>query len=112
MLVQIVRFRSGLPAQQVGRTYEARAPRYREVRGLLQKYYLSFPATGEHGAVYLWESGEALQAFRESELARTIPTAYEVQGAPDVQVGEVVLTLHPGGGPVTTPGRSAGAREA
>jgi hypothetical protein len=34
-------------------------------------------------------------AFRESDLARTIPEAYRVQGAPDVQVAEVVMVLHP-----------------
>ena len=63
--------------------------------GLLQKYYLAFPSTGEHGAVYVWESTQAMQTFRESDLARTIPEAYQVQGAPAVEVAEVSLVLHP-----------------
>jgi heme-degrading monooxygenase HmoA len=93
MLVQIVRFRSGLDDERVLATYQARAPRYREVTGLLQKYYLAFP-TGEHGAVYVWDSPQSMQAFRESDLARTIPEAYQVKGTPSVEVADVSLVLH------------------
>jgi heme-degrading monooxygenase HmoA len=93
MIVQIVRFKSGLSDEQVLAMYESRAPRYRALKGLAQKYYLRFPETGEHGAVYLWESEAALQEFRESELGRTISTAYQVQGASDVRMAEVVMTL-------------------
>lgn len=97
MIVQIVRFNSGVSDEEVLRTYDARAPRYRALQGLIQKHYLIFPATGERGAVYLWRSEEALKAIRESELARTIPEAYRIQGSPDVRVGEVVLTLRSAG---------------
>jgi heme-degrading monooxygenase HmoA len=95
MIVQIVRFKSELSDDQVLSTYDARAPRYRALKGLRQKYYLRFPETGEHGAVYLWESEAGLNEFRESELRRTIPTAYQVKGASDIQVAEVVMTLRP-----------------
>jgi heme-degrading monooxygenase HmoA len=78
MIVQIVRFRSGLSDEQVVKMYEARAPRYRALKGLRQKYYLRFPETGEHGAVYLWESEAALKELRESELGRTISTTYQI----------------------------------
>lgn len=93
MIAQIVRFRSGLPAGEVPAVFEARAPQYRAVPGLVQKIYLSFPGTGEHGAVYLWETAEAMQAFRASDLARSIPQAYQVQGDPAVDVGQVELVL-------------------
>jgi heme-degrading monooxygenase HmoA len=93
MIVQIVRFRSVLPEEEILRMYEARARRYRETPGLARKFYLRYPETGEHGAVYLWESEEALAEFRASDLARTIPETYRVQDAPDVQLAEVVLTL-------------------
>lgn len=96
MLVQIVRFKSRLSDAQVLKMYEARAPRYRALQGLTQKFYLRFTETGEYGAVYLWESEAALKAFRESELGRTISTAYQIQGASEVQMAEVVMTLRPG----------------
>jgi heme-degrading monooxygenase HmoA len=94
MIVQTVRFRSGLSDAQVLAMYEARAPRYRALRGLVQKFYLRFVETGEHGAVYLWESEATLQAFRESDLGRTIGSAYRVEGTPDVRTADLVMTLH------------------
>lgn len=95
MLAQIVRFKSALSDEEVLKTYASRAPRYREVKGLAQKYYMRFPATEEHGAIYLWDSEEDLKRFRDSELARTIPDTYRVLGTPDIQVAEIVMALHP-----------------
>lgn len=93
MTVDIVRFKSSLPDEQVTKTYEERAPRYRALTGLIQKYYLRYPETGEHGAVYVWESKAAMNAFRESELGRTIADAYQVQGTPKHEIAEVVMEL-------------------
>ena len=39
--------------------FEDRADRYRQVPGLLQKYYVRYPDTDEYGGVYVWESPEA-----------------------------------------------------
>lgn len=93
MIVQIVRFKSRLTDSEVIATYAARAGRYRALKGLVQKHYLKFSATGHHGAVYLWESAEALESFRNSELARSIPEAYRVEGAPEVEFAELVMVL-------------------
>lgn len=95
MIAQIVRFKSGLSDEQVLEMYEARAPHYRALPGLKQQYHLWFPTTGEHGAVYIWESEAALREFRESELGQTIATTYQIQGAFDVRPAEVMMTLHP-----------------
>ena len=43
MLVQIVRYRTGLSDAEVRATLESRAADYAAVPGLVQKYYLSFP---------------------------------------------------------------------
>jgi hypothetical protein len=59
----------------------------------IQKIYLSFPDTGEHGAVYLWETAQAMQAFRASDLARSIPRVYQIEGDPAFDAGEVPLVL-------------------
>jgi heme-degrading monooxygenase HmoA len=94
MIVRIVRFRSKLSDGEVQRTYEERSPRYAEVPGLVQKYYLRY-ASGEHGAVCVWNSEAALEAFGRSDLARTIPEAYRVDGDPIGETAEVVMTLFP-----------------
>ena len=93
MIVQLVRFRSALSDEEVRATYARRAPSYRDVPGLRQKYYLTYP-TGEHGAVYVWESPEDLAAFRRSELARTMREAYRLEGDPQVEIAGVELALH------------------
>lgn len=93
MIVQIVRFKSGLTEEQVMQKYNDRAPRYRELSGLKQKYYLRYPETDEYGAVYVWETESDLQEFRESELGQTIASSYQVQGDSESRKADVVMTL-------------------
>jgi heme-degrading monooxygenase HmoA len=94
MIVQTVRFRSECTEDEVLRKCRERAERYRQVPGLVQKHYLTFPETGEFGAVYLWASRQALQEFRESDLFKSIPQVYRVQGTPDIQVADVAMHLY------------------
>ena len=79
--------------EEVHKMYKSRAPRYRALTGLKQKYYLKYTEIGEHGAVYIWESQKDIEKFRKSDLGRTIATAYQVQGAADVRLAEVVMEL-------------------
>jgi heme-degrading monooxygenase HmoA len=95
MIVQIVRFKSGLTDEEVLKLYNQRAPQYRGLKGLLQKYYLRYPETGEHGAVYIWESEASLKEFRESGLGKSISTAYQIQGPAERRMAEVVMVLRP-----------------
>ena len=75
-----------------------RRPRFRDVPGLTQKIYGRDPASGDVCGIYFFESEEALDAFRASELARTIAAAYD---AVDVrrEVYEVLFPLRPERGP-------------
>jgi hypothetical protein len=57
----------------------------------VQKIYGRDAKTGDVCGIYFFESEEALEAFRETELARTIPSAYD---AVDVR-REVYAVLHP-----------------
>lgn len=93
MYVQFVKFGSGLKDDDVLRTMEERAPQFRALPGLVQKYYVHEPETGEYAGIYIWESRKALDEFRNSELARSIPSAYEVAGAPRVEVLKVLFPL-------------------
>lgn len=93
MVTLIVRFKSGMSEEELIKKSEERAPLYRAAKGLLQKYYLKYPDTGEYGAVYLWDSKESLDAFSKSELRQSIPTAYQIQGTPEMKTAEVVMTL-------------------
>ena len=88
-----VRFRSKLTLDQVTKIMDERAPEFRALEGLQQKYYLQDTATGEYAGLYLWESQEALAAYRESELRASIAKAYQAEGKPRVEVYRVVKTL-------------------
>jgi hypothetical protein len=89
MLIQTVKFESTLSDEEVLRVADERADAYRAVPGLVEKYYVKLDKPNHWGGVMLWESGEALAAFRDTELFRTVPTAYGVKGAPSVEVMEV-----------------------
>jgi heme-degrading monooxygenase HmoA len=95
-----VRIHSALDADEFERRLAERRPRFREVPGLVQKVYGRDNATGDVCGIYFFESEEALAAFRTSELARTIPSAYE---ADDVrrEAYEVLYELRPERGPLS-----------
>jgi hypothetical protein len=93
MIVQTVLFKSGLSDEEVRRTIEDRAPQYRALPGLLQKLYIEDKETGEYGGIYVWKDEESLEAFRRSELAKTIPEAYKVEGKARRETVEVIYTL-------------------
>jgi hypothetical protein len=76
--VLFVRAKSGLDEKELERRLLERRPRFLEVPGLVQKIYGRDAVTGAVCGIYFFESQSALAAFRETELAKTIPTAYEV----------------------------------
>ena len=107
MIIQVVKFKSGLSDEEARRIMDERAPDYRDLPGLLQKYYVQEPATGDLGGIYLWDSEKSLRAFRESDLARTISVAYDVAGPPRVETFEVLFPLRKERTPITVHAPSA-----
>lgn len=93
MIIHAVKFKSGLSDADVKRVFVERMPRFKELPKLIQKYYGFEPATGEFTGIYCWESKEALEEFRQSELAKSIPEAYQAQGEPRIEMFEVVHLL-------------------
>jgi hypothetical protein len=103
--VLFVRISADLDPEEFERRLVERRPQFLEVPGLLQKIYGRDPASGDVCGIYFFETEEALDAFRDTELARTIPAFYE---ATDVrrEIYEVLYPLRPERGPLT-----AGAEE-
>jgi heme-degrading monooxygenase HmoA len=92
-LTLLVQFKSKLSFDDVMKIAEERAPEFEALEGLQQKYYLQDSTTGEIAGLYLWQSPEALAAYRDSELRASIAEAYQAEGEPRVQVYRVVKAL-------------------
>lgn len=96
--ILFVRIRSNLEKKELNRRLLERRPRFLEVPGLVQKIYGRDTATGDECGIYFFETEAALAAFRETELAKTIPGAYE---AVEIrrEVYDVLYPLRPERGP-------------
>jgi len=92
-LVLLVKFKSGLSPDERQTVMEERADDFRAIEGLQQKYYLQDKATGEVAGLYLWESGEAFDEFRQSELRATIAAAYKAESEPRIEVYDLLMVL-------------------
>ncbi|MFQ6028146.1 MAG: YdhR family protein [Dehalococcoidia bacterium] len=93
MFIQFVKFKSGLSEDQARQVMEERAPQFRALPGLLQKYYVCDTQTGEYAGIYVWDSEESMNEFRQSELAKSIPMAYQAQGQPRIELLDVLMPL-------------------
>ena len=89
----LVRLKSKLSRDEIEAIMHERAPEFRALEGLEQKYYLHDPETGEYGGFYVWRSIDDVAAYRASDLAASIAAAYQGVGAPDVTVYEIVMPL-------------------
>jgi heme-degrading monooxygenase HmoA len=92
-MVLRVRVKSDLPFEEVVEIMERRAPEFAALPGLRQKYYMQDVSSGEFAGLYVWESPEALQEYRDSELRATIAEAYQAKEKPDIEVYRVVKIL-------------------
>jgi heme-degrading monooxygenase HmoA len=89
----LVRLRSELERDEIERIMKERAPEFRAIEGLIQKYYLKALGGDEYGGFYLWRTLDDVTEYRESELASSIAAAYRGVGAPTVDVFEIIMPL-------------------
>lgn len=92
-VVLLVRFESALTLEEAREIVEERAPEFEALPGLEQKYYLEDVETGAVAGLYMWDSGESLESFRDSELRASIAEAYRAEGAPRIEVYRVFKKL-------------------
>ena len=92
-IVLIVKLKSALSEEELVKIAHERAPQFRAIPGLVQKYYVKLDEPNMFGGVYIWESEEALQAYRQSELAATIAQAYQVVEPPQIERLDVLFPL-------------------
>ncbi len=93
MLIQFVRLETTLNEDELDAVMKERLPEYRTTPGLLQKYYVKMAEPNHYGGIMVWENRESLEAFRQTDLAKTVGAVYSVKGAPSVEIIEVMFPL-------------------
>ena len=76
--VLAVKFQSSFSPEALMSVCSEDLDAFREVPGLIQKYYLSEISTGAISGIYIFEDQAARKSFWDSELARMIPARYGV----------------------------------
>jgi len=93
MFMQIIQFESNKPEAELLTTAQERLPSFQKLPGLVQKYYVKLDGEKGYAGVYIWDSKESMLAFRQTELAATIPQVYGVKAPPNVTSGDVFMAL-------------------
>ncbi|QEC70041.1 hypothetical protein FRZ67_23065 [Panacibacter ginsenosidivorans] len=73
-----VKFNSSLSPDNLLETCMEDLEDFKNVPGLLQKYYISEESTGAISGFYIFENKNARATFWNSELAKNIPARYGV----------------------------------
>lgn len=76
--VLLVKFKSTHSAEELMNVCQEDLETFRNVPGLIQKYYIAEELTGALSGIYIFENKSAREAFWNSELAKSIPTRYGV----------------------------------
>jgi quinol monooxygenase YgiN len=95
MFILTVKVRSALSHEEALAIMEQKAPEFRALPGLVQKYCEHEQTTGAYTGVYIWESEDAMRAYQQSELAKTIVAAYQATELPRIEVFDLIRMLHP-----------------
>ncbi len=93
MILQFIKLKTNLPEEELLRRAREREPKFQIIPGLVQKYYVKMKEPAQYGGIYLWESEQAMQDFRISDLAKSIPGAYEIIEAPEVEIMDILFQL-------------------
>jgi heme-degrading monooxygenase HmoA len=92
-IMLIVKAKTELPEQEFLKIAKEREPQFAAIPGLIQKYYIKTKNPGEYGGVYIWDSVESLNKYRESDLAATIAQAYKTIGPPSTEIIDILFEL-------------------
>ena len=93
MILQIIKLKSKLPEEELLKKARSREPQFKAIPGLIQKYYVKTDQPGQYGGIYVWDSVDSLRSYQESDLAKSIPEAYEILEAPNIEIMDILFQL-------------------
>ena len=77
MEIMVILFETGLNLEDLARTSNERYPKFKEVKGLVQKYYMSDANSNKVGGVYVFDTKENMDEFLKSDLSKSTSEAYK-----------------------------------
>lgn len=89
----IVRGKTELSEAEMERKMKERAPQFQKLSGLIQKYYIKTKNPGEFGGVYIWDTMESFNEYKESDLVKTIAAAYQLTETPSTELIDIIYEL-------------------
>ena len=94
MEVVFITYESDLSVEAIDELFRERAQRYREMDGLLQKFYLHDEESGRVGGIYLFDSPESRDALFEADVHASLRDAYAVRDI-EIETYHVMFPLYP-----------------
>jgi hypothetical protein len=91
MIVASVRFRlrPGTSLEEAAQAFEASSPKYRNLPGLVTKYYVF--GNGKGGGIYVWESRQAAEKLYTPQWKQMIAERYGAE--PEIEWLENPVTV-------------------
>ncbi|WP_144903223.1 YdhR family protein [Halobellus captivus] len=86
-------FESELNHEEIIETMRQRAAKFREVEGLVQKYFVHDRDNDRYGACFVFDSERSRDAYFESELSASVGDAYAITGDPSVTKAHLLFPL-------------------
>jgi hypothetical protein len=93
LVVQLTQFETTLSFDEMVEKTKDQIPQLLEIEGLIQVYYLKLEEPNGYGAIHIWASAEALNAFREGEIATNLGSYFQLAGPPTIQVMPSVFRM-------------------
>jgi len=102
MIIAHVRFPlpAGTDRAQAQKMFQDSAPKYREMAGLIRKYYVFDAAAGIGGGNYVWESRDAAEAVYNDDWKAMIRDRYGA--APEITYIETLVIVDNQRGDITS----------
>jgi hypothetical protein len=86
-------FRSKRTFDEMIKLSETREDEYKNVPGLLQIVYMKDERTNQAGSILFFDNEENLNAYRVSDLVKSIPQVYDLIQPPEIQIFDLIKQI-------------------
>lgn len=93
MEIVLITYESELDVDEIDALFRERSQKYREMDGLLQKFYLHDEERGRVGGIYVFDSEASRDKLFESDIHASLREAYKVRDI-DIETYHVTFPLY------------------